>query len=149
MKVLELLSQQLGQEFTGVITGITNFGIFVQIQKYLIDGLIRYENLMDDWWDVDEKSGLIRGQRTGQQIGIGDVAKVIVVRVDLPRRELDLSITEILRRGGGRNQPAPQAGKSERPRGKSRPLTSSKPKQGQARGATVRGRAPSNRRKRK
>lgn len=96
VKILELLQKKLGEEFAGVVTGITNFGIFVQLQTYLIDGLIRYEDLMDDWWDVDDKSGQIRGQRTGQVIRIGDVVKTIIVRVDLPRRELDLSITQLL-----------------------------------------------------
>ncbi|HXE52781.1 MAG TPA: ribonuclease R, partial [Tepidisphaeraceae bacterium] len=96
VKILELLQKRVGEEFTGVVTGITNFGIFVQIQTFLIDGLIRYEDLMDDWWDVDDKSGHIRGQRTGQIIRIGDVVKTIIARVDIPRRELDLSITQIL-----------------------------------------------------
>jgi ribonuclease R len=106
IKILELLQKRIGEEFTGVVTGITNFGIFVQLQTYLIDGLIRYEDLMDDWWDVDEKSGQIRGQRTGQVIRIGDVVKIIVVRVDLPRRELDLSITQLLGRDRKTGGPA-------------------------------------------
>src|SRR3954471_15556146 len=92
----------------GVVTGITNFGIFVQLTNWLVDGLIRYEDLMDDWWDVDERAGVIRGQRTGQKIGIGDVAKVIVVKVDVPRRELDLSVREIRRRSGGGGAPPQQ-----------------------------------------
>jgi ribonuclease R len=100
VKVLELLKGHVGEEFDGVVTGITNFGIFIQLSEYLVDGLIRYEDLMDDWWDVDVKGGYVRGQRTGIRIGIGDVAKVYVTRVDLPRRELGLAINEILTRGG-------------------------------------------------
>ncbi|HSZ55615.1 MAG TPA: ribonuclease R [Tepidisphaeraceae bacterium] len=102
VKILELLQRKIGEEFTGVVTGITNFGVFVQLQTYLIDGLIRYEDLLDDWWDVDAKAGQIRGQRTGQTIRIGDVVKTIIVRVDLPRRELDIAITQVL----GRSRPA-------------------------------------------
>lgn len=101
VKILTLLENHIGDEFAGVITGITNFGLFVQIQAYLVDGLIRYEDLMDDWWDVDERSGLVRGQRTGTTIRIGDPVRVRVVRIDLPRRELDLAIVELSRRGGG------------------------------------------------
>ena len=86
VKLLELLKNHIGDEFPGVVTGITNFGIFVQLQTYLIDGLIRYENLMDDWWDVDDKAGVVRGQRSGMKIGIGDVTQVIVTKVDLARR---------------------------------------------------------------
>jgi len=104
VKILELLKNQIGEEFTGVITGITNFGLFVQIQDYLIDGLIRYEDLMDDWWDVDGRGGVVRGQRTGMKIHMGDLARVRVVRVDIPRRELDLAIIEMLTRGRRANQ---------------------------------------------
>jgi ribonuclease R len=95
VKVLELLESHIGDVFDAVVTGITNFGIFVQIRTYLIDGLIRYQELMDDWWDVDERSGVVRGQRTGVRIGIGDQCKVAVMRVDSARRELDLQITEL------------------------------------------------------
>jgi ribonuclease R len=95
IKILEMLQGHIGEEFAGVVTGITNFGIFIQLRAWLIDGLIRYENLLDDWWDVDERSGMIRGQRTGRRIGIGDVVQVIIVRVDAPRRELDLAITQL------------------------------------------------------
>jgi len=108
VKILTLLQNHIGEDFQGVVTGITNFGIFVQIQAYLVDGLIRYEDLMDDWWDVDERSGVITGQRTGQQIGIGDVVKARVVRVDVPRRELQLAVIEVHRKArpatGGRQQ---------------------------------------------
>lgn len=104
IKILELLQRHVGEEFTGVVTGITNFGVFIQLSTYLIDGLIRYEDLMDDWWDVDVKGGFVRGQRTGTRIHIGDVVKAIVVRVDPARRELGLSISELIGRQG---RPAP------------------------------------------
>lgn len=98
VKLLELLKDKIGEEFTGVVTGITNFGIFVQLQTYLVDGLIRYENLLDDWWDVDERAGIVRGQHSGQRIGIGDVVRAYVVRVDVARRELDLAISHVVGR---------------------------------------------------
>jgi ribonuclease R len=134
VKILELLSGQVGKEFLGVVTGITNFGIFVQLQTYLIDGLIRYEQLMDDWWDVDEKSGQVRGQRTGTVIRIGDVVKTVIARVDLPRRELDISITEL--RGRSSNRPESETGKPPK-KGKHR---KSPPTQaGRAKGSHPRG----------
>jgi ribonuclease R len=113
VKVLELLKKHIGEEFTGVVTGITNFGIFVQIHDYLVDGLIRYEDLMDDWWDVDEKAGRVVGQRTGTRIAIGDVAKVIIVNVDEARRELNLAIRELIGKKGGGGK-APKVSKQKR-----------------------------------
>ena len=127
VKILELLQKQIGEEFTGVVTGITNFGLFVQLGTYLIDGLIRYEDLMDDWWAVDEKSGQVRGERTGQIIRIGDVVKTIIVRVDLPRRELDLSITQLVNRG---RKPAAEPPKPGGPKKKPKLAAKHPPKGG-------------------
>ena len=129
VKVLTLLQDHVGEEFTGVVTGITNFGIFVQIQKYLIDGLIRYENLLDDWWDVDERSGSVRGQRTGTRIGIGDVTTVRIGRVDLARRELDLVVIEL--RGRSMQERQQDQGSEGRPPHK--PKKDGKPKHKQGR----------------
>lgn len=100
VKVLTLLQQHVGEHYLGVVTGISGFGVFIQLQRWLVDGLIRYENLMDDWWDVDERAGVIRGQRSGQKIGIGDVVEVAIASVDVPRRELDLAVIEIVKRSG-------------------------------------------------
>ncbi|MFN4242878.1 MAG: ribonuclease R [Tepidisphaerales bacterium] len=95
VKLLTLLQRHVGEDFPGVVTGITQFGIFVQLTDYLIDGLIRYEDLLDDWWDVDEQAGVVRGQRTGKRIGIGDTCIARIARVDPARRELALSITRL------------------------------------------------------
>lgn len=95
VKVLALLAGKVGQDFPGVVTGIANFGIYIQLSEYLIEGLIRYEDLMDDWWDVDAKAGMIRGKRTGRRIGIGDTVLARIARVDPARRELSLSITKL------------------------------------------------------
>ena len=68
VKLLELMQNHIGEQFAGVVAGITGFGIFVQLQAYTVEGLIRYTDLLDDWWEVDEKSGIIRGQRSRQTI---------------------------------------------------------------------------------
>ena len=128
IKLLELLKDQVGEVFTGVVTGITKFGLFVQIQRYLIDGLIRYDNLMDDWWDVDERAGVVRGQRTGKRIGIGDVVKTYIVRVDVARRELDLAISEIIGRArkDATAEPEPTDESCHRPARPKRPPTAAR-----------------------
>ena len=91
--------KHIGDEFTGVVTGITNFGIFVQLQHYLIDGLIRYEDLMDDWWDVDDaRRHRPRPAHRHSASASATSSRSIVVRVDVARRELDLAITQVLGR---------------------------------------------------
>jgi ribonuclease R len=101
IKILTLMQNHIGDDFAGVITGITNFGLFVQLNAYLVDGLIRYEDLMDDYWEVDERAGAVRGRRTGMRFRIGDAVTARVVKVDLPRRELGLAIVKLISRGGG------------------------------------------------
>lgn len=94
VKVLTLLQGKLGEVYDGVITGITNFGVFIQLQRWLVEGLIRFEHLADDWWEVNERTGEVRGQRTGSVLRMGDAVKVKVAKVDLPRRELDLGMVQ-------------------------------------------------------
>ena len=92
IKILRLLEQRLGDIESGVVTGVTNVGLFVQLQRYLVDGLLRFEGLADDWWDIDVNGGFIRGQRSGRRIGIGDVLRVQIASVDVPNRELGLAL---------------------------------------------------------
>ena len=102
VKILELLQKHVGEDFRGVVTGITNFGIFVQLDMYLVDGLIRYEDLMDDYWEVNERQGSVKGRNSGVRISIGDVVTARIVKVNVPRRELNLAIIEIIGRAGRR-----------------------------------------------
>lgn len=95
VKILELLKDRVGEIFKGVVTGVARFGVFVQLADYLIDGLVRYEDMADDWWEVDERSGTVRGRRTGERIAVGDMAEALVVSVDVPRRELTLAIQSL------------------------------------------------------
>jgi ribonuclease R len=92
--VLRMLSSKIGDEFEGVITGVANFGVFVQLQRYLIDGLIRMEDLGDDWWEVNNRDGYLIGQRTGARIQIGDRVVARIVSVDVPARQLNLVLVD-------------------------------------------------------
>lgn len=88
--VLKFLAGKAGETFEGVITGVTNFGVFVQLRQFLIEGLVRLANLGDDWWDVSARYGQITGQRSGRKYRIGDILTVQIVRADAARRQLDL-----------------------------------------------------------
>jgi ribonuclease R len=88
--VLELLATKVGEGFQGVITGVANFGIFVQSPRYLVEGLIRMPDLGDDWWEVDAKRGEVRGERSGRRFRIGDMLAVRIAGVDKARRQLNL-----------------------------------------------------------
>jgi len=129
VKILQFLSGRLGEIEDGVVTGVTNVGIFVQLRKYLIDGLIRFNDLADDWWELDPRGGCVYGQRSGRCIKIGDPLRVQIAAVDVAMRDLDLALPDgeleqvgrTLPRGGkgpksqrGQREAAPPA----RPRGR-------------------------------
>jgi ribonuclease R len=92
--VLRLLEQDVGDEYEGIVTGVTNFGLFVQLPEYLVEGLLRFSDLPDDWWEVDGDAGCVTGQRTGQRLKIGDRLRVTIAAIDVADRELDLALAE-------------------------------------------------------
>ena len=102
--VLRLLERELGTEYEGVITGVANFGVFVQLSEYLIDGLLRFEDLPDDWWEVDTASGCVVGQRTGRKLKLGDRLVVTTAAIDISSRELDLALPQEKPRGRGKRR---------------------------------------------
>jgi len=88
--ILEFLAGQIGEDFDGVVTGVTSFGLFVQSTRFLIEGLVRLEDLGDDWWSVDPKTGLVLGERTHRKIRLGDLMRVRIANVDIAKRQLNL-----------------------------------------------------------
>ena len=118
VKVLRFLCNRVGDTLKGVITGVTDFGLFVQLDKYGIEGLVRREDLPDDWWTVLPESGCLVGEKTGQRYSIGDSAEVTIVRIDVPSRKLDLHLERRTTRT--RRAPQKQAKKGRRPIAKPR-----------------------------
>lgn len=93
-KQIEYLRNHLGNEFSAIISGITNFGIFVKITDILAEGLIKLRDLDDDYYIHDEKNYAIIGKRTKNQYRLGDKIHVKLIRVDEERSELDFIILE-------------------------------------------------------
>ncbi|NLE30339.1 MAG: ribonuclease R [Phycisphaerae bacterium] len=92
--ILELLKEQIGQHYEGVVTGISGLGPFVQLPKYMIEGLIPINELGEDWWEVNQDGGYILGQRSGKRFKIGDPLKVAIVSADPVSRRLNLTLVE-------------------------------------------------------
>ncbi|MCK9462346.1 MAG: RNB domain-containing ribonuclease, partial [Proteobacteria bacterium] len=88
--VLHHLSTKVGEEIEGVVTGVADFGLFVQMPKFLVEGVVKLADLGDDWWDVSTERGTVRGETTGRSIRIGDRLPVIIAEVDVPHRRLVL-----------------------------------------------------------
>jgi ribonuclease R len=93
--VLDLLSHHLGDDFEGTVTGVTGQGVFVQLNRYLIDGFVRVDDLpgqTSDSWRLNRVTGALVAQRSGKSITLGDQFVVRVAKVDTARRKLDLAI---------------------------------------------------------
>ena len=88
------IKNKLGEEFVGTISGVTQFGIFVQLDDIFIEGLVHITELGADYFQFDEARHELRGERTGKRYQLTDKVKVQVSRVDLDARKIDLSIVQ-------------------------------------------------------
>ncbi|MBN1973668.1 MAG: ribonuclease R [Sedimentisphaerales bacterium] len=88
--ILQMLSKKIGETINGVVTGLTNFGIFVQCKKFGIEGLIRMADLGPDSWKYNDKSQSIVGQHSGICIRMGQSLQACITSVNLPARQLNL-----------------------------------------------------------
>jgi len=85
----EYMENHVGDEFAGVITGVTNFGLFVQITELQIDGLVHVTSLANDYYHYESGSQRLVGERTGKAFSLGEAMQVRVHRVDLDTRRID------------------------------------------------------------
>jgi ribonuclease R len=88
------MQDKLGEEFSGVVSGVTPFGIFVQLQELYIEGLVHVSELGTDYFQYDEVRHELRGERTGKRYALTDQVKVKIARVDLEARKIDLVLAE-------------------------------------------------------
>jgi ribonuclease R len=88
----EYMKRHVGDVFDGVIGGVTNFGLFVEIDDLLVEGLIRVRDLEDDYYLFDEKRYQLKGRSRGKVYRLGDSVRVQVVSVNPETREIDFAI---------------------------------------------------------
>ncbi len=90
LKQIAFMEERLGEIYDGIITGVTDFGVFVQLRELLVDGLIHISNLGDDYFEHEPEKYRLIGRRTGATFRLGDTMSVQVVRADRVARQLDL-----------------------------------------------------------
>jgi ribonuclease R len=88
------MKDRLGEEFTGVIAGVTPFGIFVQLDELFVEGLVHVTGLGQDYFEYDEARHELRGKNSGQVYGLTGRVTVQVARVDLEARKIDLVLAQ-------------------------------------------------------
>lgn len=89
LKLLRFLEHEVGKIFEGVITGVQEFGFFVQLNKYLLEGLVHIRTLSDDIYQVDKKTMALVGTRRKKMYRIGEVVRVKIYKIDFLKREID------------------------------------------------------------
>ncbi len=85
----EYMEKHIGEVYKGIITGVTNFGLFIQINELLIDGLVHVKNLNDDFYRYEADSHRLIGERTGRFFCLGDETKIRVKNTDMETRKVD------------------------------------------------------------
>lgn len=90
LKQIEFMKNKTGEVFEGIISGVTHFGIFIELEENLTEGLIRFKDLDDDYYILDEKNHLIFGRSSKKKYRLGDKVNVKIIRVDEEKREIDM-----------------------------------------------------------
>jgi len=110
----EYMREHVGETFDGVISTVTNFGIFVQLDDLYIEGLVHVTNLTSDFYQFDPVRMVLRGERSGRVFRMGDPVEVIVSRVDLDDRKIDFEMLGAGNDGGSGKKGKPRSSKGKR-----------------------------------
>jgi len=90
----EYMQDKLGEQFEGVISTVTGFGFFVELKDVFIEGLVHISTLDKDYFHYDPVGYRLQGERTGKIYRLGDSVEVVVARVDLDERKIDLELVK-------------------------------------------------------
>lgn len=93
-KQVEFMGDHMGEEYEGVISGVTEWGLYVELDANLCEGLVPVRDLADDYYDFDEKNYSLVGRRHGNRYRLGDKVKVKVARANLERKQLDFVLID-------------------------------------------------------
>ncbi|RXF67040.1 ribonuclease R [Arcticibacter tournemirensis] len=91
-KQAEYLENNIGKEYTGIISGVTEWGMYVEIVENKCEGMIRLRDITDDFYVLDEKNYCIIGQRKKKKYQLGDEVTIMVKKVDLSKRQIDFTL---------------------------------------------------------
>lgn len=118
-KQVEFMQDRLGEIYEGVISGVTEWGFYVELDDNKCEGLVPVRDLADDFYDYDEKNFCLTGRKYHNKYTLGDIVKVQVARADLEKKQLDFALVEDK---GNPNKPLPavDSGKKKRGEKKSR-----------------------------
>jgi ribonuclease R len=121
----EYMMDKIGEEFDGIISGVTNFGIFVELAEVYVDGLVHITSLGNDYYHFDPAKHRLLGERTNRSYRLGDAVRVKVAQVNLDEAKLDFELVGEVKRearreprregkGGGKRRDRKRSPKKKR-----------------------------------
>lgn len=93
-KQVEYMKDHMGEVYDGIITGVTEWGLYVELNDNKCEGLIPVRDLTDDYYDFDEKNYCLIGRRKNNRFRLGDEIKVRVARADVDKKQLDFALVD-------------------------------------------------------
>lgn len=113
IKKARFMAKHLGEEFDGVVSSVTRFGLFVQLRQFDIDGLLRVEELGGDRFEFDEEKLRLVGKKSGMAYEIGEPVRIQVAKADIELGQIDFVLPEGLKKNVAASkarQPVPKRG---------------------------------------
>ncbi|HET8704973.1 MAG TPA: VacB/RNase II family 3'-5' exoribonuclease, partial [Pseudomonadales bacterium] len=110
----EYMVDHVGEVFSGIISAVTSFGFFAELDQIFVEGLVHVSSLPGDYYHFDAIQHRLKGERTGTLFCLGDEVQVKVVKVDLDGRKIDFELVE----GGARHRRGKQAASKSAPKNK-------------------------------
>jgi len=93
IKIAEYMSDKIGEEYEGVVSGVTSFGIFVELENS-VEGLVHISNMVDDFYIFDNEKRELYGKTSGKVFKLGDKVKIRVHSVSIARAEIDFMLID-------------------------------------------------------
>ncbi|HCU89361.1 MAG TPA: ribonuclease R [Gammaproteobacteria bacterium] len=90
----EYMEDKVGERFSGVVSGVTSFGVFIQLNSIFVEGLLHVTSLPQDYYEFDPTHHCLRGRASGNQFSIGQAIEIVVARVSLDDRKIDFSLSK-------------------------------------------------------
>lgn len=94
LKKAQYMVSKIGEEFDGIVSSVTNFGMFVQLEN-TVEGLIHFKNMTDDFYYFDESNYSIVGERTKKTYRLGDEIRIKVIGADVGKKNIDFALAEV------------------------------------------------------
>jgi ribonuclease R len=111
----EYMQAKIGEEFAGIVSRVTNFGLFVELKDVYVEGLVHVTALTNDYYHYDQASHTLTGERSGRCFRLGDPVRVVVAQVNLQERKIDLQLLGANSSASDSSKPAGRGSKERRP----------------------------------